>query len=367
MGRTKKTLLVSGVLAALLSSAPVSSDDLERAIALAAEQRYAQAREALAPVLARDPDAPRARLLHGVLYAREGRLNEAIAIFDGLARDRPDMPEPYNNLAVLYAVQSRYEDARDTLLAAVERHPEFATAYANLGDVYVNLAHRAYRRAHELDPDGAAGVPQGTAMETLVASPGTSLDSAAAAGDAPPGDAAKPLELETALAADAPAPAAEAASPPERFCVRAGGFEDREAAAGAEQWLHARGAEEVVVRREERQVINSHRVYLPPLASREEADAMARELSTRGVRDVAVLGSGDLANGISLGVYRDAKNMRQRVVELERLGYSVRYAPDMQSVREFVVEVRARGAPEALDADWAPRFPEHPLQPAECR
>ena len=146
--------LAFGTLAVILSLCPVRADEaLERAIELTAEQRYSEAREVLDSVLERRPDYSYARLLHGILRARAGRLDDAIAVFEQLRNDHPDMPEPYNNLAVLYAVQGRLDDAREVLVAMVEREPN-AIAYANLGDVYAGLARRAYERARALDPDG---------------------------------------------------------------------------------------------------------------------------------------------------------------------------------------------------------------------
>ena len=145
MRRHWQSLLASGTLAMMFSSSPVrAGESLERAIGLTAAQRYSEAREVLDSILDRRPDDSYARLLHGILHARAGRLSEAIAVFEQLRNDHPDMPEPYNNLAVLYAVQGRLDDARKVLIAVVERGPS-AIAYANLGDVYAGLARQSLR------------------------------------------------------------------------------------------------------------------------------------------------------------------------------------------------------------------------------
>ena len=125
-------------------------DALGRALSLATEERHSEAREILDPLLERDPDNTRARLLHGVLRAREGRVKDAIEIFEQLKRDNPDMPESYNNLAVLYTVEGRLDDARKILLESLERRPDPIT-YASLGEVYTKLARDANERARELD------------------------------------------------------------------------------------------------------------------------------------------------------------------------------------------------------------------------
>ena len=128
----------------------VDESVFDRALLLAAEERDSEAREVLDPLLQRNPTHTRARLLHGVLRAREGQVSSAIEIFETLKRDNPDMSEPYNNLAVLYTVEGRLDDARKILLESLERRPD-AVTYANLGAVYENLAHDANVRARELD------------------------------------------------------------------------------------------------------------------------------------------------------------------------------------------------------------------------
>jgi len=85
MGCVKTVVFVFGVLAAVFASGIALGDPtFEHALSLATEKRYAEAREALDPLLQREPDNRRARVLHGVLRAREGRVGEAIDIFEAL-------------------------------------------------------------------------------------------------------------------------------------------------------------------------------------------------------------------------------------------------------------------------------------------
>ena len=72
-------------------------------------------------------------------------------MFTGLTEDFPELPEPYNNLAVLYASQGNYDKAKSALELAIHTHPSYATAHENLGDIYAQLASRAYDRALQLD------------------------------------------------------------------------------------------------------------------------------------------------------------------------------------------------------------------------
>ncbi len=49
------------------------------------------------------PTDPQMRFTKGVMLADAKRNAEAIAVFEQLNQDYPDIPEPYNNLAALYA------------------------------------------------------------------------------------------------------------------------------------------------------------------------------------------------------------------------------------------------------------------------
>ena len=152
-------------------------------------------------------------------------------------------------------------------------------------------------------------------------------------------------------------------------CFVVSGFESSGVAAEAEAWLFARGVSEVEPRLTEPKSPTNHRVYLPPMKSREEAVATVYELRERGIRDVAIISAGPLRNGVSLGVYRNAKNALRRVARIEGLGYPVRHAPGETGEGGYALAVRAAGdAFPPLRAAWMERFPDRPLvlAPAEC-
>ncbi len=368
MSWARKMLPAFGAMAAILLPAAALSGDLERALSLAAEKRDAEAREVLDTLLEREAANPTVRLLHGFLRAREHRLGEAIDTFEGLRRDYPDMPEPYNNLAVLHAVQGRLEEARETLLAGIELRPDLAAAHANLAAVYTSLALRASARARELgyreDPPPERGDATSPVVLTL---PDPPAASSAVAASPVAGASPTATTSPTAAAASPETRGPEAA--PGALCLRAGRFKDRAAASGAEQWLRSHGLEVVELRLKKREVV-SNRVYLPPFASRREAAAKVREVRARGVSDVAIISRGPLANGVSFGLYRVESNARRRVAGLERIGYPVRRSQVTKSVQEYEIEARAgAGVPWADHhaAAWASRFPRHPLQAERCR
>ena len=106
--------------------------------------------------LATKPNDAQMRFLKGVILAETQRGGEAIAIFQKLVDDYPDLAEPYNNLAALYAASGDYTRARTTLEQAVRANPSYATAHENLGDVYAALASQSYARAQKLEPVNGA-------------------------------------------------------------------------------------------------------------------------------------------------------------------------------------------------------------------
>ena len=336
----RRTLIGFGMASAALCGSAFSDDDpVERALSLLSQEKYSEARAAIEPLLRRTPDAPRVRLVHGILKAREGDAHAAIAVFERLRKDRPDMFEPYNNLAVLYAEQGRLDEAREVLEAALERRRD-AVAYANLGDVYTRLADRAYYRARY------AGMNAGAAPQ-----PGR-------ARVAPSPASAKPARRS---APERPATPAAAT-----LCVRAGKFKDRKAAAKAVGWMYSRGAEAIDVDRREKRIVRNYRVYLPALPSAREADEKLAELRGRGIRDVAVVRKGARARQISLGVFKSESNTRRRVAALEKLGYSARWAANARTVSEYVVRARTGETRSAMSSAWKSAFPDRPIEFVPC-
>ena len=153
--------LRAGILATCIGLASTASwaapaDDLREAQKLYGQGKVAPALEKIDVFLRAQPRDPQGRFLKGLLLTEQKRTPEAIQVFTGLTEDFPELPEPYNNLAVLYASQGNYEKAKSALELAIHTHPSYATAHENLGDIYAQLASRAYDRALQLDKSNAA-------------------------------------------------------------------------------------------------------------------------------------------------------------------------------------------------------------------
>ena len=327
----------------------VRADELEHAIALADEGRFDEAHRAIAPLLEQRPENFRARLVQGILRVREGHLDDAIGLFEALRETYPERSEPYNNLAAIYVAQNRMDEAHAALLSAIARKPEVPPAHATLAGLYPRLARRSRLRAQALLSDLEPGVGSATVHPSEETGDG---EGAAV-------DEAGQVLVETVVVDDLAPPT------PARLCVRVTGFDDAEDAGAAEAWLKELGAD-VGVRQEWREVVKDHWVYQPPLASRERAMAKMKEMRANGVEDIAVIRHGDLANGISLGIYRSTDNMRRRVAALESIGYPVQYETTLKTMTTYRLDAELAVFPAFMSADWSVRFPEHPLKIVDC-
>jgi Flp pilus assembly protein TadD len=157
-----KPLIVAVALAALAVAAPAVAQTPARPPSAATDiselMKAGQNDEALRRADARLKDNPRdaqVRFMRGVILAEQGKSVEATLVFETLIQEFPELPEPYNNLAAIHAAQGRYESALRLLQQALAAQPNYATAYENLGDLYLSMAEQAYGKALGLDVNNA--------------------------------------------------------------------------------------------------------------------------------------------------------------------------------------------------------------------
>jgi len=327
------------------------ADPLTEIRKLAAQERYEAALSRLDAHIESHPQESEPRLLKGVLLKRAGRLEEAVRAFRELTRDQPELPEAWNNLAVMYAEQGRYDEAYDALLKAIELEPRYATAHENLGDLHAQLAALSYRRAHRLDESNERARRKLDALSELIG-----IDDLAQPDGAP----VKPEERDGDGGSEDPA--RTTATPP-GTCYRVAGLAESEARSMAER-LQARNAT-VRVRPDTAGGAERYMVYLPPLESRDAAEVEVQRLRENGIRDLFLIPRGERENGIALGVYSRLANAEERRAQLGRLGFEARVAP-LGSDVSWVVEVAApTGA--GIDAALLRRhFPAHEPERVDC-
>jgi tetratricopeptide (TPR) repeat protein len=158
-------------LAALLAAATAHADEMQDARKLLRGGDREAALRLVDQVLAKKPADQDARFLKGVILSEQGKLTEAMEVYQRLTQDYPELPEAHNNLAVLYAARGDLDRARQSLDMAIRTNPEYATAQENLGDVYIQLAIRAYERAGELAPGNRAAARKLSASREVLQRP----------------------------------------------------------------------------------------------------------------------------------------------------------------------------------------------------
>jgi tetratricopeptide (TPR) repeat protein len=252
-----KHLLLSPLFAAMLTALALSGaqagplEDREEASKLYRAGKLDAAMAKVNGFLAVQPKDPQGRFIKGLIFTEQRKPAEAIQVFTGLTEDFPELPEPYNNLAVLYASQGNYDKAKAALELAIHTHPSYATAHENLGDIYAQLARRAYDKALQLDKNNAAAQAKLAMVKDLFsaakapvapvasASAPAQVASAPAKPAAPKSEPAKveaPKQISQAPAKATPAEPAKAASTPAKTMSGAEGDVTAAVNAWAKAW-----------------------------------------------------------------------------------------------------------------------------------
>lgn len=185
------------------------AESLKEARAQIAQKRYTDAIATLDKLTALRPREPQARFLKGVALTDAGRTDEAIAVFQGVLNEYPELPEPRNNLAVLYAQKGDYALARDELEAAIGAAPDYVIAYENLGDIYARLAMVNYEKAIARDARNRSAPAKLKLVRDALAPPAATPAAGVIPAPAPAVSTASPAAAPTVPTA----PAAPAAAP----------------------------------------------------------------------------------------------------------------------------------------------------------
>jgi tetratricopeptide (TPR) repeat protein len=126
---------------------------LTRTRELRAKGEFNEATRLLESALSNHPRDLQLRFMKGLLLTDQKLNDQAIAVFESLSQDFPELGEPHNNLAVLLAGKGELEKARYALERAIQAQPDYGLAYENLGDIYLRLAERAYGDANQKNPN----------------------------------------------------------------------------------------------------------------------------------------------------------------------------------------------------------------------
>ena len=127
-----------------LLAAPAHADEFGELRALLARGEAATALPRLEKASAAEPRDVQMRFLLGVALMDLQRDEVALAHFNRMAQDYPELPDPQNNIALLHARSGRLELARLALETALRNDPSHRAARTNLGQVHLLLAVQAW-------------------------------------------------------------------------------------------------------------------------------------------------------------------------------------------------------------------------------
>jgi hypothetical protein len=121
-------------------------------------------------------------------------------------------------------------------------------------------------------------------------------------------------------------------------CIALGPFDTPQDLRNARQALASRTAR-MRSRQEQTSQTTGWWVYLPAAANRAQALEQARQLGAHDIQDYFVVGSGDQANTISLGLFRDPANARNRLNQVLAAGFPARLSERNESVPEYWLDL----------------------------
>ncbi|MDQ6645684.1 MAG: SPOR domain-containing protein, partial [Pseudomonadota bacterium] len=93
-------------------------------------------------------------------------------------------------------------------------------------------------------------------------------------------------------------------------------------------------------------------VYLPSLGSRAQALTLAQRLGDHHINDYFVVSAGDQPNAISLGLFKEPANARNRRDEIVTAGFPARLEARSEDVPEYWLDLVAAGG---VELDWRTR------------
>jgi Flp pilus assembly protein TadD len=167
--------LLPALFAWLLAVGAAHADVVADVQALLARNDLPAALAAADTALAARPRDAQSRFLRGVVLMEMKRDADALALFNQLTQEYPELPEPYNNIALLQVRAGRLELARQALEVALRNDPGHQVARLNLGEVHLMLAVQAWEAAAgnaPLDPRMARRLDSARALVAAAALPG---------------------------------------------------------------------------------------------------------------------------------------------------------------------------------------------------
>ena len=144
------------------------------------------------------------------------------------------------------------------------------------------------------------------------------------------------------------------------LCLSFGPFEDAAARDVVRPRLQAL-AEKLVARDAQARTARGWRVYMPSLASREDAQQVVEKIKAAGINDWYIIANGSEANSIALGRYGSEESARRRQAQLNGKGFEARAEPLGDTPPQWWLDARF-----PADASRATLTAIAPSRPLDC-
>lgn len=174
----------------------------------------------------------------------------------------------------------------------------------------------------------------------------------AAAGTSPTAPTAPAAAASVATPAKPVSAQAPSTPAPRSYtCVALGPFATQADLRSARQALQGQSARQRT-RQEQATQSRGWWVYLPASRSREDALALAKRLSAKGIDDYFVVGAGGQPNTISLGLFKDPANARKRREQVLQAGFPAQLTERTETVPEYWLDLALA---DGTRLDWRSR------------
>lgn len=115
------------------------------------EERLGEAGKQIRPAQLSDGHRAQLKFSACVLQAQQSAPKKAIACFQQLIQEYPELPEIYNNIGVLYAGIGMQVEARKWFERGMRQQQTYATLHQNLLNLQSEINRNAYAAALQLD------------------------------------------------------------------------------------------------------------------------------------------------------------------------------------------------------------------------
>ncbi len=103
-------------------------------------------------------------------------------------------------------------------------------------------------------------------------------------------------------------------------------------------------------RKETEQVVLGHWVFLPSFPSWQDARKKVQELEDKGIKDIFILGRGEMKNAVSLGLFKKEESAERRLAQLRKIGIKPN-VETQQTTKELIwLDINVESADQSVPA-----------------